>query len=262
MVWGLILMMFGGTFFTTIAAVEAYRIFGWKGSYDALCVIHANARAAIDASKKDDEKDDNNDGIADVKQISSHQLITRKLMLILRTVDPVQVNAAIAALGAGSLAVIATLRSKFANAITLGISLGQMGQKAASPYTEPALKRIIPAEYHRWIPVATHYLCASIGMSLAWFIERIISAFHSTLRGSHLFTAGLIFYLIKLGKISEADAKKSDKIFGLVGIAIGTIGFYWQISHLFNLPFPFNILLMPIRIVETLLMHVVGTASA
>jgi hypothetical protein len=68
---GFVLVFFGGNFFTLAAAVEAYRMIGFDETKTALVALHKSYKVAMEASKKDDEVDDDGDGIADVKQISS-----------------------------------------------------------------------------------------------------------------------------------------------------------------------------------------------
>ena len=67
-----------------------------------------------DANSVDDSKDDDNDGIADVLQISNEELMKRKCLLFLRTVDPKRITDAIGGINAGFLAVAATLKMQFA----------------------------------------------------------------------------------------------------------------------------------------------------
>ena len=54
---------------------------------------HAHMRTT-QIQDEDDKKDENNDGIADVNQISAKNLFTRKLNLFLITADPQKINKA------------------------------------------------------------------------------------------------------------------------------------------------------------------------
>lgn len=66
-----------------------------------------------------------------------------------------QVAAAVEGLTTAYIAVMATLRVKFAKAITLGMSIGNVLTKIAGPYVTQALKVVIPDEYEKWIPVSS-----------------------------------------------------------------------------------------------------------
>ena len=105
---GFCLVFFGGNFFTLAAAVEAYRMVGFDETKTALIALHKSYKVALDASKKDDEVDDDGDGIADVKQISSKELVQRKIGVVAKAIDPELVADAVTAINAGLMAVVAT----------------------------------------------------------------------------------------------------------------------------------------------------------
>lgn len=103
---GFIMCFFGGSFLTLIAAVEAFRMCGYETVVNSVKILHQDFVKVTEEMKKDDKKDDNNDGVADVNQISNQELVTRKAMLFLRTVEPIRITTALAAINAGFLAVI------------------------------------------------------------------------------------------------------------------------------------------------------------
>lgn len=105
---GFCLVFFGGNFFTLAAAVEAYRMVGFDDTKTALIALHKSYKVALDASKKDDEVDDDGDGIPDVKQISSKELVQRKIGVVAKAIDPELVADAVTAINAGLMAVVAT----------------------------------------------------------------------------------------------------------------------------------------------------------
>ena len=98
---GFIMCFFGGSFLTLIAAFEAYRMCGWEQSYQCIKDLGTDFKKFEEVNKIDDTKDDNNDGIADVLQISSSELGTRKVLLFLRSVDPNRLSSALSGLNAG-----------------------------------------------------------------------------------------------------------------------------------------------------------------
>lgn len=73
----------------------------------------------------------------------------------------------------------------------------------------------MPQEYHRWIPTIITYICKAIAVSIAWYIQRIISAFHSAIRGGLMFSRGIMKYLNDK-KIIDFDDTESilDEIVG------------------------------------------------
>ena len=146
---GLIMVFYGGSIPLTIAAVEAFRLTGWDRTKSALVVLFEQFNRAVAASKKDDQVDDNNDGIADVKQIDSKALVQRKISLFLKVTDPMKVTEAVTALGSGCTAVLATLKNEFAQSITLGVSIADIFHKAAEKYLRPQLEAVVPKEHHK-----------------------------------------------------------------------------------------------------------------
>ena len=59
-----------------------------------------------EASDKDDQVDDNNDGIADVLQINKRELATRKIKLAIRSCNPDVISEAFFGLNTGALAAL------------------------------------------------------------------------------------------------------------------------------------------------------------
>lgn len=256
---GLFLAFMGGNFCTTIAAVEAFRIIGFDSTKENLQILYKDFKKVREASLKDDKVDADKDGVADVLQISNKDLATRKLALFLRTTDPERVAAALCAVNAGLLAVIATLRVKFALAASLGSSIGSVASRFAYKYAEPPLKKVVQSDYQKWIRPTLRYVCMTVGVALAWKIQQVISAFHSSIRGGDLFALGLIEYLRRNNKMSGLFEKDTMSLLLAYGVAI--LGFMWQYNNSFSLPFPLNILLLPASIFEWMLTYVVADSS-
>merc|ERR1719231_378971 len=94
---------------------------------------------------------------------------------------------------------MATLRLRFARAITLGCNIGSYIAKPAKKQLLPKIQPYIPPEYHKWAPVIIDYLCKSFGISLAWILVRVINSFNAAARGAHMFVAGVDGYAKKHG---------------------------------------------------------------
>ena len=246
------MVFFGGTYVTTIAAVEAFRQCGWERTEKHLKILFANYEKAAAASKKD------GDGIPDVQQLSSNELYRRKALLVAKSVNPDDVSNALAGIWSGIFGVLCTLRIQFAHAITLGAAIGDVLHSGAHKYLEPTLNEIVPKEYHKWVPTIVKYSCRCIAVSIAWIVQRVISAFHSAIRGSELALTGICAYLKRHGHIKEVPETGSQLWFGLhIGLAV--MGFLWQLRLGFSLPFPINILFLPLSIFEWILVNVVGS---
>jgi len=254
LLFGLIMVFFGGHYFTLFTAVEAYRMCGYDQTRDCWLQLYQSYLVVLKENQKDNTVDDNNDGIADVLQIDKKELFTRKLSLILKSMDPLKVSNALSGLWMGFLGVVAVLRLKFAQALALGATIGNIFQTYLEPLATPVLQKSIPAAYQKWIPVIISYTCKSAGVSIAWTIQRVISAFYSSIRGAQIFTFGLVNFLSRNGYTLLDE--KSPVNMAIIGILAWT-GFAWQLQSGFNLSFPLNVILFPLNVLEYLVTYMV-----
>lgn len=254
------MVYFGGTFMTLIAAFEAYRISAWEETARQINILRHNFNIAWDASREDDKIDDDKDGIPDVQQIESSELIQRKLKILLTSVDPMQVSSALTGIYVGFLAVVATLRSRFAMAITLGASLGDTLHDFIYPVVNPVAKRVVPEDYHKWIPVVITYSTKAAGVMVAWFIERLITSVHSSIKGAFILVPA-VFHFLKVNGWCAKDFEWTGCFHGqakLFCLAIAASGLYLQITHAFQLPFPMSFFMFPFTLAEHFLMFVIN----
>ncbi len=253
---GFVMCFFGGSFLTLIAAVEAFKLCGYENALANIKIIIEDVKKVIDVSMADDKKDDDHDGTADVLQVSNVELVKRKVLLILRTVDPVRITNAITAINAGFLGVIATLKLQFAKTITLGNAIADTIEAPIDRYVIPKVEPHIPEDYRKWIRPVISYSIRSVAISIAWFVQRVISALHSALRGGLMCSRNILKYLSVM-KIYELDEKDTymDEV---VGYGLAAIGLIFQLTSGFSLPFPLNILLFPFSIVEYILVWFVA----
>lgn len=248
---GFIMCFFGGSFVATIAAVEAFNMCGSDAIIKNVTLLIEDFKKVAIASKKDDDKDEDGDGVADVKQISSQELITRKTLLFLKVLDPKRVSESLTALNAGGMAIIAALKLQFARTITLGNSIANTVQEPADRFVLPLLEKCLPDEYKKWAQPLLSYSIKSVAISIAWTLQRIISAFHSAMKGGLMFSRNLMEYVSEMNiyKINHEESYLDE----IVGYLMTVVGLYFQLRFGFSLPFPLNILLFPISIVEYLL---------
>ena len=57
----------------------------------------------------------------------------------------------------------------------------------------------MPPEFQKWIPVVLGWFCTSIGISFAWFVQRMLSAFISSVRGGLQCSRSLLAFAAKRG---------------------------------------------------------------
>jgi len=258
---GLIMCFFGGSFLTLIAAYEAFKLTSSTVIMDNCTLLWEDFQKVREANEKDNVKDENKDGIPDVQQTASgKELIQRKMFLFLKTVDPQRIGVAFAALNTGFLAIIATLKLEFAKTITLGNSIYSVIEPPLDKYLYPHVEKVfisvVPNDYVKWCKPTFQAIIRSFVLSWAWFLQRIISAFHSSIKGGLMFSRNILEYLSKMG-IYHID-HETTYIDEVVGVVVAMIGLVFQLRYGFRLPFPLNLLLFPFSIMEWMLMWMVS----
>jgi len=246
-VLGLAMAFFGGDFPLLIATVVAFRVTGsWGAVSSAARMIKEEGDAAWAASQRDDSTDADGNGVPDVKEISPQELVKRKTLVIAKSVDPTKLQTALAAMSAGLLAVLASLKLTLARTLTLGSAMGDIATKPAVRYAAPVLKASMSPDFHKWVEPIIKYACRFVAVSVAFWLQRIISAVHSALQGGQLFSAGLCRYLNKSGIIVfDPSASNLDE---MAGYAVAAAGLGWQLF--FRTPMLLSLLMLPITVVE------------
>ena len=89
---GFIFCFFGGIFPVFFAAIEAAKHGGINDVASALRDLSDEAMKVIEASKKDDDLDEDGDGKKDVDQIDAKALLLRKTNLVLTKINPHKVR--------------------------------------------------------------------------------------------------------------------------------------------------------------------------
>eukprot|EP00604_Paraphysomonas_vestita_P001877 CAMPEP_0174821670 /NCGR_PEP_ID=MMETSP1107-20130205/9172_1 /TAXON_ID=36770 /ORGANISM="Paraphysomonas vestita, Strain GFlagA" /LENGTH=244 /DNA_ID=CAMNT_0016038953 /DNA_START=313 /DNA_END=1047 /DNA_ORIENTATION=+ len=241
---------------TLIAAVEAYRLTGWESTYQCLHDLYIDLQKVIEANQKDDTVDKDGDGVADVLQIDAKELVTRKTLLFLKTVDPHRFTSAISGIQSGFLAVVAALKVQFAKAVTLGNAIAEILEVPTLRYLVPLFELILPDDYKKWASPILKYTIRSTAVSIAWTLQRVLSAFHSALAGGVMATRNIIDYLNVMG---HWQTKHEDTyIDEVAGYALAAVGFWFQLSSGFQLPFILSVLLFPFTFAEWFLMYMVN----
>lgn len=253
---GFVLCFFGGSFLTLIAAVEAWNMCGYESTSECLKVLWEDVKIVVEENKKDDKKDEDGDGVADVHQISNSEMLTRKTLLFLRVVDPNRVTAALGGITSGLMAVVAALKLQFAKTIALANAISVNLEKPADKHLLPHLEKLLPAEYKKWAKPVLHYSIKSVAVSVAWTLQRILSAVHSALRGGLMLSRNLLKYLsdMKYVHINPEETVLDEA----VGYSVALLGLFFQLRFGYGLPFPLNILLLPFTIAEYILMAIVN----
>jgi len=245
---GLVICFFGGVFPLTIAAVEAWKACGGDEAVKAIKELRHEFTRCQEAFDKDDQVDADGDGVADVNQITGKELMERKLKIALKVVKPETVSTQVTLLYTGWIGVVATLKIQFAKTIALGAAIGQRLYEPTQKYLEPTLLAMCPEEYVQWVPYIVKWGCKAIAVYIAWWIQRIISAFHSAIRGGLMCGKELVIFANDKGWIQATeDETYLDEI---VGWGLAAFGFMTQMMLGFSVPFPLSLFMWPLYMVE------------
>lgn len=245
---GLVICFFGGVFPLTIATVEAWKACGGDEAIKAIKELRNEFLRCQEASAKDDTVDADGDGIADVNQITGKELVERKAKLILKVVKPETVSTQVTLLYTGWIGVVATLKIQFAKTIALGAAIGQRLYEPAHKYLEPTLVAMCSEEYQQWVPWIVKWGCKAIAVYIAWWIQRIISAFHSAIRGGLMCGKELVNFANEKGYLQSGD--EDTYLDEIVGWGLAVFGFMTQMMLGFSVPFPLSLFLWPLYMVE------------
>lgn len=254
---GLILTFFGGSFAVTIAACEAFYNSGYETVMTNGEYLWAEFKILWKKSREDDEKDEDKDGVADVLQISAKELVTRKIgFFFANCSDPQKLMDMFWGIANCLMAVIAVLKVQFAKVIALGAAIGENLRKPASWFFVPILSTVLPSKYHQWIAPGINFVCKAVAITIAWMIQRVISAVESAIRGGLLFSRRILKCLNKRGIIDFDD--EETYLDEILGWGLAAVGIYFQIMNLFAIPFPLNLLLFPVSIFENTLIWIIS----
>jgi len=250
---GLVYCFTGGYYPTLFAAVQAAHHCGWNVMVQAIDDLTDEATKAIDASVKDD----NNKFFSSSE--NSREVFRRKTMIVLKTVDPVKINQAVGAMYTTWLGVSSVLEKEFARTITLSMTISGYLQPVIEFVLAPPVYMCVDEDYHKWVPVIVGWGCKAAAMSVAWRIQRVLSAATSSIAGGLMFSRACLRMLHKKGwrlwgAIHPDDTKMA--IDEVVGVLVAGLGLWSQIhvqmgrGFSFTVPFPFNLVTWPFDFAE------------
>ena len=123
-------------------------------------------------------------------------------------------------------------------AIVGGGAIGDVLRPPVRRAMEPFLKKAISNEdYHKWIRPGLNYACKLVAVSIAWTLQRIISAFHSAVRGGQIAGDALVVMLKNAGVLKHGPHDSfADEVVGyllafFVFSLFTTLFFLFQRTH-------------------------------
>ena len=241
-VWGFVLAFFGGSFVTTITAVEAFRLVGKQKITEAWSKISDDVDRVIA---------DYNKNKTTATTVTTNEWIRENGRRVLTHVDPDDCKTAMLGFYAGITAIVACLKSHFAQCIALGASMGDVIESHCGvQFITPVVKQLLPEDHLKWAPFATQCICRFPAVVFSWFIQRLVSAFHSSVRGGSILADALIETLTKRGLLSSGVSPQNRSV---LASAIAGAGLLFQLNYGFALPWFLAIILLPFTVVESIL---------
>ncbi|KAL1498515.1 hypothetical protein AB1Y20_013838 [Prymnesium parvum] len=240
---GLALCFCGGAYGASLAAIEAFSLVGYEATGAAIADICDEVGAVRLAVAADAPRAHAGSAVDQLKH--------KATLAALAVRDPQKLTHAVAALYAAWVVVQGTLRlqERFAKSITIGVSVAKMLDPLALRFGLPVLLHILPPELHHWLPTAVRVVCKLIAISFAWYLQAIIFAVQSSIKGGLLFGRKALALAHKHGYIHRSQVEDSY-LDETIGFTVALFGFYSQWQWGFSLPFPVNIIMLPFSIIE------------
>ncbi|CCW62978.1 unnamed protein product [Phytomonas sp. EM1] len=247
MVFGLILCFFGGQYLMLVTISETVRLFCWRELVASANALYRNYEIAMESSRRDDLIDADGNRIPDVKEISRQDLLVQKLKVFMKTVDVIEVRSAIRTLATAYFSIIAALRLKVARYLALALSSARVISKSIP--LERILAEHLPPGSKKWSGILADTQLNVLCMILALFFGRWVCSLNCAIQGSSMFVQSMIMLGQKKGLL-EDDLHVNDPRSKALVVVVAATGFLWQASHRSGLPFPFNVFLFPLTLLE------------
>jgi hypothetical protein len=167
--------------------------------------------------------------------------------------NPEKIDKAIAGMYRVWLSVAAVLSIQFARTIAMALSIADFLKQPVDRFVAPTINAAVPAEYAKWTPVVISWIIKAAAVSVAWYVQSVMSAFTSALAGGLMMARAIYKFcthrgITLWGWIPEDDTKSNvDEILSYL---FAGLGFYFQFTNYFLLPAPLNLILWPFQLAE------------
>ena len=169
---------------------------------------------------------------------------------------------------------MATLRLEFARVTAIAIGLADVITPQVKRLLYGPIIALIGSDLKLWADVVLETAVGIACISVAWYIQTVISMYYSALRGGRMFADGLFEFLNQVGWVKwlkkcpgvdlDEDGRLDTDYTYLDEVAMYAIagaGMYFQFTSGFSLPFPINVILMPVSMLETYLKVQIAAAA-
>jgi hypothetical protein len=265
--WNVILVFFGGQFALTIMAIQAFQLTGSVVIEKSLAQLRDQFHEAMQKFQKDPDArelfDTNNDGVITLDEVSQAVMATfngettsvrdknRKMVAIcMRCIDPTRLSEAASGFLMGSMAIIATLRSKMARCIAIGTKIGEHLSEFLTARSQKPLHAKFP-EHTKWVDIGLKSGSALIGIMVSFVLTKVINAFNCALQGAEVLSVVILEFAHKRGRLM--NVRHGDSAVQAATMALVILGVITQLRSGFKLPWPLKLLMLPAVLSENVL---------
>mmetsp|Transcript_12093 Transcript_12093/g.26791 ORF Transcript_12093/g.26791 Transcript_12093/m.26791 type:complete len:149 (-) Transcript_12093:102-548(-) len=135
-------------------------------------------------------------------------------------------------------------------AVTLACSVANIARKPAAQYLAPVLAVRCPEEYRGWINPGINTFCKVLAVLFAWMLATLIYAVQSAIQGGNIAARAMIRLLNKHANLKAPIDESETMLDEAVGWTLAACGVIVQFKMGFRLPFPLNIVLLPLIIMQ------------
>lgn len=275
------LLFAGGRFSMTIACVQSFHMAGWQATVTAWKQLQLSYRTCLENLQQSEEGwqilgvDRNHElTVSDFlirfkKAFFAESQVDRdaamkQCLLIAKCVDPNELLDAGKNVWTGVIAVISTLRSRFAYAVGLGANISSVMYNSIQTYMHDRLDQL-SLEHRRWTDVGLRNACGLVGIALSFYLARVMNALNSAFQGSTALTKVMFDHINQqkdlppgsrsaIGKyvlsLPEQMHTKLSKEQEIVKWVIAMVGFTYQVRNRFDFPLLIKVPLAPFYLTE------------
>ena len=252
-----------------IAVAEALHV---TGAYATAAAALAELREHVEVVAEAEKTDGRRKSMAVLKKERQYKRIaSRKISVYASAIrNPAALMASLASLWSAAATVAAALRITFARTLVLGVSVAATVSPAMRRDFAPAVAATLKPMHRQWAPTIIDVIVRTVCVAVAWRLQRVLSAWHSAVRGGNACAKALGRVLKRKGWVPARIALASDEepyrgtdstgpiVGGLyadevVGFVLAACGLRFQLSRSFGLPLLLRLVLLPSLALEGVL---------
>jgi hypothetical protein len=233
---GLVVCFFGGEFYALIACYEAYQLCGGAEAAAAARTVVEEAQEVATAA-----------GAAGDNDAAPRAVVRRNLLLVAKSTHPEALTAAVSKLWMTWLCMLAAMQLKLARTLVLGSSISKALLPVATRHVLPRLEGSVPAELQAWNATLLRVALTAVVLVASSLLSSLVAAAQAALRGGQMAAKHGLEVLAARGTLK---GPVDDKLVHTVGLLLAAAGVLAQAAVGFRLPFPLNLVLLPLTLAE------------